>query len=152
MRATRLATVLATCLLLLALPTASRAADPKPGGDDPRATLEEWLKAEKIEYEEPSLSFFMKLQDAGCSPSQAYRWVRMALFADPSWNLSDLSGMIEMQMIEGATRQVVEDEVERRVLARAKELETKMAGFEAALRAPVGGAKAKRRGRRGKKR
>lgn len=142
MRRPRLVAVLAALLLLLALPALCGAEDP-PGGSDPRATLEEWLRAEKIEYEDPALSFFLKLQDAGCTPSQAYRWTRMALFADPSWNLSELSGAVEMQMIEGATRQVVEGDVERRVLARAKELETKMAGFEATLRASAGGAKRK---------
>ncbi len=123
---------LALALLTVGLLSTPAGAEP---AKDPQGQLEQYAAAKKIDFPEQAVSFFQKLVDAGCSPESAYRWVRMALFADEDWNLSDLAGMVEVQLLEGATRQVVEAEVEKRIAARAKEMDADLARFPAAFAA-----------------
>ncbi len=96
---------------------------------DYQAKLEEYLHTNDIDHQEAAVSFYQKMVDAGCKPSQAYRWTRMALFADKDWNLADLVGVVEMQLLEGATRQVVEDAIEKKIRERAGEMEVDLAKF-----------------------
>ena len=124
-----LGALLLTAALTLSLPAAAES----PA--DPQGSLEQYVAAQKVDHPEQALSFYLKLLDAGCSPQEAYRWARMALFADEDWNLSDLVGMIEVQLLEGATRQVVEGEVEKRIVARAKEMDVDLGRFPAHLAA-----------------
>ena len=127
-------------LALLLAESPLLAAPPSPPAD-PLEELQRWLTQEKIEFDEAAMSFAQKLMDAGCKPDDALRWTRLALFADESWNLAELSGVIEEQLLAGATRQVVEAEVEKRIAARAKELRVDLSGFGSSAGAAGGKGK-----------
>ncbi|MDY0061665.1 MAG: hypothetical protein RBU45_17785 [Myxococcota bacterium] len=103
---------------------------------DPKEQLDQFLIREKIEFENQAHSFFDKLVDAGCKPEDALRWTRMALFVDPVWNLSELTGMVEEQMQTDATHQVIQDEVEKRIHLRAAELKVDLGDLPATLATP----------------
>ena len=132
MRPRHLAALGICALVLLLLPGRVQPKG-KTGPADPRESLEEWLLAEKIDNEDAAISFYLKMLDAGCRPGEAYRWTRMALYTDRDWNLAELAAVVEMQLLEGATRQVVEGDIEHEIRAHAAEMETDLSGFAAAF-------------------